>query len=308
MFKSSSSLCTEQTKRKTASELYSLWSVSKQMEADDQATQIILIGLPKDIYTVVDSCDTAQQIWLRVQQMIKGFYIGAQEKKAKLFNEWERFNSTEGESIESYYHRFTNLMNDFARNKHLPEWKGHDTTIHQTKNLYEVDYNQLYDFLKMNQEEINEIRVERLAKTHDPLAFMANTQTPYTYPVFHPDQPSQITYMQHPSPNNNNYVLHPLFNMNYLQQLMPNPDEITDPTTAMNMTLIAQSGMNMGQDRHMQMVEGNGRNQFRQYAGQNVGNQIGYNAAQMNVGNQNGLIVVPGLLIIMLIKMGMVML
>nr|GFA42909.1 hypothetical protein [Tanacetum cinerariifolium] len=26
-----------------------------------------------------------------------------QEKKAKLFNEWERFTSNEGESIESYY-------------------------------------------------------------------------------------------------------------------------------------------------------------------------------------------------------------
>ncbi|GKB73586.1 hypothetical protein Tco_0934998 [Tanacetum coccineum] len=69
--------------------------------------------------------------------------------------------------------------------------------------------------------------------------------------------------------------------------------------------------MNMGQDRHMQMVEGNGGNQFRQYAGQNVGNQNGYNAVQnvgnqviqnavqnldvQNVGNQNGLIVVPGI-------------
>nr|GEY30107.1 hypothetical protein [Tanacetum cinerariifolium] len=44
--------------------------------------------------------------------------------------------------------------------------------------------------------------------------------------------------------------------------------------------------MNMGQDRQMQMVGGNGGNQFRQYAGQNAGNLNGYNAAQ-NVGNQN---------------------
>ncbi|GKE09896.1 hypothetical protein Tco_1413447, partial [Tanacetum coccineum] len=36
----------------------------------------------------------------------------------------------------------------------------------------------------------------------------------------------------------------------------------------------------------MQMVEGNGGNQFRQYDGQNVGNQNGYNAVQ-NVRNQN---------------------
>ncbi|GKA06381.1 MAK10-like protein [Tanacetum coccineum] len=96
---------------------------------------------------------------------------------------------------------------------------------------------------------------------------------------------------------------------------MPNPKNITDPTTAMNMALvliakafklnystpanknqrissnprnrqIAQPGMNMGQDRQMQMVGGNGGNQFRQYAGQNVRNQNGYNAVQ-NVRNQN---------------------
>nr|GEV12112.1 retrovirus-related Pol polyprotein from transposon TNT 1-94 [Tanacetum cinerariifolium] len=73
---------------------------------------------------------------------------------------------------------------------------------------------------------------------------------------------------------------------------------------------IAQPGMNMGQDRHIQMVGGNGGNQFRQYAGQNVGNLNGYNDVQnvknqviqhavqnpriSNVRNQNGLIGVPG--------------
>ncbi|GJT44040.1 retrovirus-related pol polyprotein from transposon TNT 1-94 [Tanacetum coccineum] len=118
-----------------------------------------------------------------------------------------------------------------------------------------------------------------------------------------------------------------------MQQPMPNPEDITDPTTAMNMALvlmakafklnystptnnnqrissnprnrqIAQPGMNMGQDRQMQMVGGNGGNQFRQYVGQNVRNQNGYNAVQnvrnqvvqnpylQNVRNQNGLIVV----------------
>ncbi|GJS09256.1 hypothetical protein Tco_0366052 [Tanacetum coccineum] len=34
----------------------------KQMEADDQAIQIILMGLPEDIYATVDSCETAQEI------------------------------------------------------------------------------------------------------------------------------------------------------------------------------------------------------------------------------------------------------
>ncbi|GJW28452.1 retrovirus-related pol polyprotein from transposon TNT 1-94 [Tanacetum coccineum] len=100
-----------------------------------------------------------------------------------------------------------------------------------------------------------------------------------------------------------------------MQQLVPNLEDITDPITAMNMALvlmakafklnystpnnnnqrissnpfnrqIAQPGMNLGPDRHMQMVRGNRGNQFRQYVGQNVGNLNGYN---------NGLIVVPGI-------------
>nr|GFA78033.1 hypothetical protein [Tanacetum cinerariifolium] len=53
---------------------------------------------------------------------------------------------------------------------------------------------------------------------------------------------------------------------------------------------IAQPGMNMGQDRQMQMVRGNGGNQFRQYAGQNAGNPAGV----QNVRNPNGLIGVQG--------------
>nr|GFC52385.1 hypothetical protein [Tanacetum cinerariifolium] len=112
---------------------------------------------------------------------------------------------------------------------------------------------------------------------------------------------------------------------------MTNPEDITDLITAMNMALafmakafmlnystptnnnqrissnprnrqIAQPGMNMGQDRQMQMIGGNGGNQFRQYAGQNAGNLNGYNEVQnvrnqiaqnpriQNIGNQNRLI------------------
>ena len=112
-------------------------------------------------------------------------------------------------------------MNDFKRNKHFPEkiasnlkflnnlqpeWKRHVTIVHQTKDLNTVDYTQLYDFLKYNQAEVNELRAEKLAKSHDPLALMANSHNLYDNPVFHPDHPSQITYMQQPQPNNNNFM------------------------------------------------------------------------------------------------------
>nr|GEX96816.1 hypothetical protein [Tanacetum cinerariifolium] len=196
----------------------------KQIEADDQAIQTIILGLLKDIYAAVDSCETAQEIWLRVQKMMKGSDIGIQEKKAKLFNEWKRFTSNEGKSIESYYHRFLKLMNDLKRNKHFlekiasnlkflnnlqPEWSRHVTIVHQIKDLHTADYTQLYDFLKYNQKEVDELKAERLAKTQDPLALMSNSNNPYAFLAPHQDQSS--------------------FNQNYLQQPMPNSEDITDP-------------------------------------------------------------------------------
>nr|GEW43625.1 hypothetical protein [Tanacetum cinerariifolium] len=229
------------------------------------------------------------------------------EKKAKLFNEWERFTSNEGESIESYYHPFLRLINDLKRNKHFPEkiasnlkflnnlqpeWSRHVTIVHQTKDLHSTDYTQLYDFLKYIQKAVDKLKAERIAKIQDPLALMANTNNPYASSAPHQDFST--------------------FNQNYMQQPMPNPEDITDPTTAMNMALalmakafklnystptnnnkrissdprkrqIAQPGMNMGQDRQMQMIGGNGGNQFRQYAGQNARNSAGFNDV---IGNQ----------------------
>ncbi|GJR01476.1 integrase, catalytic region, zinc finger, CCHC-type containing protein [Tanacetum coccineum] len=106
------------------------------------------------------------------------------------------FTSTDGESIESYYHRFSKLMNDFKRNKHFlekiasnlkfrnnlqPEWSRHVTIVHQTKDLHTTDYTQLYNFLKYNQKEVDDLRAERIAKTQDPLALMAISNNPFNY-------------------------------------------------------------------------------------------------------------------------------
>nr|GFC85521.1 hypothetical protein [Tanacetum cinerariifolium] len=111
--------------------------------------------------------------------------------------------------------------------------------------------------------EVDTLKAERIAKIQDPLALMANSNNHYASPAPHQD-------------------LSP-FHQNYMQQPIPNPEDITDPTTAMNMTLalmakafklnystptnnnkrissnprnwqIAQPGMNMGQDRQMQMI------------------------------------------------------
>ncbi|GJR45380.1 hypothetical protein Tco_1313483 [Tanacetum coccineum] len=164
------------------------------------------------------------------------------------------------------------------------------------------------------QQDINAFRAQRIANTHDPLALMANTQTPC-----HPDHSSLITYIQHPQPNNN-FVPQPSFNTNYMPQPMQNLEDSSDPTTAMNKALallakafkvntiptnnnqrssliprnsqIAQQDMNTSQDIKMQMVDDNVGNQVRHNAVQNDGNEVGQNAVQNPApaeGNDNGI-------------------
>nr|GEV28636.1 hypothetical protein [Tanacetum cinerariifolium] len=65
----------------------------KQIDVDDQAIQTILLGLSEDVYADVDSCETAKEIWECVRQMMKGSDVEEQEKKAKLFNEGEKFTN-----------------------------------------------------------------------------------------------------------------------------------------------------------------------------------------------------------------------
>nr|GEV75117.1 retrovirus-related Pol polyprotein from transposon TNT 1-94 [Tanacetum cinerariifolium] len=246
-----------------------------------------------------------QEIWLRVQQMMKGFDIEIQEKKAKLFNEWESFTSIEGESIDSYYHCFLKLMNDLKRNKHFPEkiasnlkflnnlqleWSRHVTIVHQTKDLHTADYTQLYDFLKYNQKEVDELKTERLAKNQDPLALMANSNNPYVFPTPHQDQSS--------------------FNQNYLQLPMTNPEDIIDPTSAMNMALALMAKsfkLNYSTPTHsenfIKLKEQAYCSTGYEYGSRQTNadgwrNQVIQNAVQnlrvQNVRNQNGLIGVQG--------------
>nr|GEV33670.1 hypothetical protein [Tanacetum cinerariifolium] len=239
----------------------------KQIEADDQAIQTILLGLPEDIYAAVDSCETAQEIWLRVQQMMKGSDIGIQEKKANNL-------------------KFLNNLQ--------PEWSRHVTIVHQTKDLHTSDYTQLYDFLKNNQKEVDDLKAERLTRAQDPLALMATSNNPYTFPVLHQDQPS--------------------CNQNYMQQPILNPKDITDPTTTMNMALalmVKAFQLNYSTPtNNNQRISSNPCNRQIAQPGMNIGNLNGYNDVQnvwnqviqhavqnpriQNVGNQNGLIGVPG--------------
>nr|GEW57000.1 hypothetical protein [Tanacetum cinerariifolium] len=229
----------------------------KRMDADDQAIQTILLGLPEDVYAAVDSCETAKEMWERVRQMMKGSHIGEQEKKAKLFNEWE------------------------------------------------TDFTQIYDFLKMNQEEVNELRAERLAKSHDLLALMAYSQNSFNFPTTYKDQSSSSNHPQQSFPINNKYNPQPALNQNFMQPPMTSLEDINDSTEAMNGALIlfAKAFQLSATSNNNQRTTSNPRNLAQNQQGynawQNGGIQgaqnTGQNAGVQNGGNQNRLVVVLGI-------------
>nr|GEX14362.1 hypothetical protein [Tanacetum cinerariifolium] len=133
-----------------------------------------------------------------------------------------------------------------------PEWSRHVTIVHQTKDLHTADYTQLYDFLNTSSRSIISQSELRTTTNADPTTAM-NMALALMAKAF------KLNYS---TPTNNN------------QRISSNPRN----------RQIAQPGINMGQDRQMQMVRGNGGNQFRQYAGQNAGNLARYNDV---IGNQN---------------------
>nr|GEX92396.1 hypothetical protein [Tanacetum cinerariifolium] len=97
-------------------------------------------------------------------QFLKGESINVQDLETNLYWEFGKFTSQDGESLKSYYSRFYKMMNELVRNQC-------DGTNHQHQN------------------EVNELRAERIACTANPLALVAQQQ-----PVYHPqNHPTHYT-------------------------------------------------------------------------------------------------------------------
>ncbi|GJU05776.1 hypothetical protein Tco_1122206 [Tanacetum coccineum] len=83
-----------------------------QADCDIKATNIILQGLPADIYSLVNHDRVAKDLWERVQLLMQCTSLTKQERECKLYNAFDKFTHIKGESLHMYYLRFTQLIND----------------------------------------------------------------------------------------------------------------------------------------------------------------------------------------------------
>nr|GEX89452.1 hypothetical protein [Tanacetum cinerariifolium] len=134
--------------------------------ADIRATNFLLQGLPKDIYTIINH------------------YTDAKHK---------------GETIHDYYVRFAKVINDMRNikmtmsrmqpnskfvNHMLPEWGRFVTAVKLNKGLRDSNYDQLYAYPKQHEAHANETKMmwDRFTQhTVDPLALMSNVSYPQHY-------------------------------------------------------------------------------------------------------------------------------
>ncbi|GJR86058.1 hypothetical protein Tco_0210069 [Tanacetum coccineum] len=161
-----------------------------QADCDMKATNIILQGLPADIYSLVNHHRVAKDLWERVQLLMQGTSLTKQERECKLYDAFDKFPHIKVESLHTYYLRFTQLINDMniykmkmeqfqVNTKFLnslpPEWSKFVTDVKLVKDLHTSNFDQLHAYLEQHELHANEVRIMR-ERNQDPLAFVANQQ------------------------------------------------------------------------------------------------------------------------------------
>ncbi|GJY47879.1 hypothetical protein Tco_0437835 [Tanacetum coccineum] len=134
-------------------------------------------GIDNDIYSTVDACLNACEMWKAIKRLKQ----------------------------ESYYSSIYKMMNELVRNQcdvtnHQVnvqfllqlqlEWQRFVTLVKQSQELKTVSYHKLYDILKQHQNKVNKIRAKILARTANPLALIAQQQPAY-HPQNHPNHYTQ---------------------------------------------------------------------------------------------------------------------
>nr|GEV43103.1 hypothetical protein [Tanacetum cinerariifolium] len=124
----------------------------ERYNTDIRATNIILQGLSKDIYSIINHYTDAKDIWDNVKMLLEGSKLTKEDRESQLM----QLNS-----------KFVNNM--------LPELDRFVTAVKLNRGLRDSNYDQLYAYLKQHEAHANEnkMMLDRFTQhTVDPLALI----------------------------------------------------------------------------------------------------------------------------------------
>ncbi|GJW31812.1 retrovirus-related pol polyprotein from transposon TNT 1-94 [Tanacetum coccineum] len=171
----------------TRTKKYAELSPTEKIQADYdlKATNIILQGLPPDVYALVNHYRVTKDLWQRVQLLMQ-------------------------ESLHSYYLRFAQLINDInvykmnleqfqVNNKFLnslpSEWSKFVMDVKLVRDLHTTNFDQLHAYLQQHELHANEVYLMR-ERHQDPLALFSPPQSQFG--AVHPSQQYSTTYPSTP--------------------------------------------------------------------------------------------------------------
>nr|GEU29014.1 hypothetical protein [Tanacetum cinerariifolium] len=139
------------TKPKKYSELSATEAI--QADCDVKATNIILQGLPPEVYALVSNHKVAKELWERIQLLMQGTSLTKQERELNI--------------------KFLNTL--------PPEWSKFVTDVKLVRDSHTTNVDQLHAYLGQHEFHVNEVRLMH-ERNSDPLALVAThqmTQSPY---------------------------------------------------------------------------------------------------------------------------------
>ncbi|GKC48625.1 hypothetical protein Tco_1071370 [Tanacetum coccineum] len=159
--------------RATRPKKYSELSVTEAIQADCdiKATNIILQGLPPEVYALVCNHKVSKELWARIQLLMQGTSLTKQERECKLYVEFDKFAYKNGETLREFYLRFSLLLNDMniynmkleqfqVNTKFLntlpPEWSKFATDVKLVRDLHTTNVDQLHAYLGQHEFHANE--------------------------------------------------------------------------------------------------------------------------------------------------------
>nr|GEW34532.1 hypothetical protein [Tanacetum cinerariifolium] len=83
-------------------------------DAEKEVIHLLLTGIRDEIYSTVDACKIAHDMWIAIERLQHGESLNKQDVKTNLFWELGRFTLRDRESVELYYSRFDKKINEMT--------------------------------------------------------------------------------------------------------------------------------------------------------------------------------------------------
>ncbi|GKC91538.1 hypothetical protein Tco_1152187 [Tanacetum coccineum] len=277
--------------------------------ADIRATNIILQGLPKDIYSLINHYTDAKDIWDNVKMLLEGSKLTKEDRESQLYDDFKHFLQNKAKPFTTTMFGLP-LINDMRNikmamskiqlnskfvNNMLPEWGRFVTAVKLNKGLKDSNFDQLYAYLKQHEAHANEnkMMLERLTQQIvDPLALMSNVSPKHYHSQSLTNPPTTYHQPHYADISQSNLGLSPTDNLienltNTLALLTQSYKTFLHQTNNQLRTSSNPRNQATVQDGRVVVQNVQGRQNRGQGNNARVAGVVGYRRAHKRVGNAN---------------------